>query len=262
MFSIIIVNYHKATRASESLAALQRQTLANVCRICIIDNSVDAAEASILAGAVSPPAQLIIASENLGYTKAVNLGVRTLGTSDFIALVSPDIILEDPASLEKMSGILDARPDIGLLATLQKNDDGSRVEVARRYPSFLRQVLRRLRPGRYGDDDLLAPLWTDNGPELVYPDWAQSSFVMLRRADWDVVRGLDERFFLFMADIEISRRLKNIGKKNAVTRSVIARADGVRASHGGLMDIFSSKSQRIHLKDALTYYRIRTQLNS
>jgi N-acetylglucosaminyl-diphospho-decaprenol L-rhamnosyltransferase len=84
--------------------------------------------------------------------------------------------------------------------------------------------------------------------------------MMMRRADWNAVGGLDERYFLFMSDVEICRRIRRLGKSVAVSSCADVRADGIRASAGGIRHLLSSRALRYHFKDSLTYYVMRTPI--
>lgn len=260
--AVVIVNYRKAARVSECLAALRRQTVAANLSIMIVDNSEDAGQAQLLQQSVEPGEHLHVTPTNLGYTKGVNLAVSLSEPAEYLLIVSPDIIVDDQNCIEKMLHHIESRPDIGVLSVRQINDDGSQVEVARNYPSLLDQVARRILSTPSRDRALLTAVYAPDAPADIYTDWVQSSFMLIRRSDWDAVGYLDERYFLFMADIEICRRIQNRGKKISVYTEVQVRADGIRASRGGWMTIFTTKAQRYHVKDALVYYLTRSPLRA
>src|ERR1700743_2192990 len=200
----IIVNYHKAERLVGGLALLRQQTVAPHMKIVIVDNSVSRREAEILQQNMRPGEDLIISWENLGYSRAVNLAVRNAGHYDYVLLTSPDILAEDPRAIQEMVSLLQSEPRIAILATLQRNDDGSPVEVSRRFPSFWRQILRRSNPREFQELNIQSGL--NEGLRIIDVDWVQSSFVMIPRTFWDRVSGLDEAYKIFMADVAICWR--------------------------------------------------------
>jgi len=248
----IIVNFHKAERLIRGLELLRLQSLAPQMKIVVVDNSVSRREAEALQQHTRPDESLIISAENLGYSRAVNLAVRNAGSHDYILLASPDILVEDRRAIQEMVSLLQNEPRIAVLATLQHNDDGSPVEVARQFPSFWRQILRRSHPQGFQELNIQSGL--KEGMRIVDVDWVQSSFVMIPRAFWDKVSGLDETYKIFMADVAICWRAHKQGLRVAVTSLVNVRADGLRASRGGIRDIFKSRALRIHLRDAMVYY--------
>lgn len=254
------MNYRKAHRVEECLHTLRRQSVEEDCHVWIIDNSEDDREAQFISSILQDDEHLIVSPCNIGYTKAVNLGVKSAGPSDYILLISPDIIIEEKSSIENAMEVMEHNPSIGILATLQHNDDGSKVEIARNYPSLYRQILRRIAPRWFSELGLLDPLYSNRETRLIYVDWVQSSFMMMRRVDWNAIGGLNERYFLFMSDIEICRRVHNMGKLVAVSSHIDVRADGIRASQGGLLSFISNRALHHHVGDALIYYLIKPPL--
>ncbi|MBI1220669.1 MAG: glycosyltransferase [Rhodobacteraceae bacterium] len=251
---VVAVNYHKGTRLVQVLGALRHQTLATGLKVIIVDNSCAANEEELLRGAVQPSEQLIINSENAGYTRACNVGARAVLPSDYVLLLNPDIIIDDPGAIETLATCMATNPTIGVLGCLQRNDDGSYVETARHYPSLWRQILRRLRPGACSEMRLLEPLLRDPAIDIVDVDWLQSSFILIRRDLWEAIGGLDETYYVFMADVDFCRRARASGYRVSVTSLATVRADGIRASSGGLIDVFRSRALRIHIADAVRYY--------
>jgi N-acetylglucosaminyl-diphospho-decaprenol L-rhamnosyltransferase len=248
----IIVNYHKASRVVSSLASLRRQTMAARLKIAVVDNSVSCAEEQLLRDNIQFGEALFISPQNIGYTRAVNIGVGMVGAADYVLLVNPDIVIDDPTAIQQMTALMDNDPSIGILATLQRNDDGSPVEVARRYPSLILQMLRRIWPDKYTELSFLQDQDGQGKPMEV--DWVQSSFIMIPRAFWTAVGGLDERYRIFMSDIEICRRAYDKGLRVVVTPAITVRADGLRASRGSLATVFRNRALRIHMRDALIYH--------
>ena len=247
----VIVNYHKAARAAICLASLRDQTMAAELNIAVVDNSETSWEADTLRGAVQAGEELVIAAENLGYARGVNLGVRAAGGGGNVLLLSPDIILEDTTTIATMARLMREDPSIGVLTTLQRNDDGSRTEIARRFPRPIAQLLRRIVPARHSQLSLLEGL---NENVMIEVDWVQSSFVMIRRALWDAIGGLDERYYVFMSDIDLCHRAHRHGLRVVVTSAMTVRADGQRASSGAIWTFFRNKALRIHVRDAIIYY--------
>jgi GT2 family glycosyltransferase len=248
----IIVNFRKAERLAIGLQFLRMQTMPSQMDIVVVDNSVSQTEAECLLGNIRQNEKLIISPKNIGYSQAVNLAVRNAGNPDYVLLMSPDILVEDAAAIQKMLSVLQAEPHIAILATIQHNDDGSPVEVARKFPSFWSQFLRRSNLAAFQELHIQEGL--NSGARIIDVDWVQSSFVMIPKAFWDEVSGLDEIYKIFMADVAICWRARRKGLRVAVTSLVNVRADGLRASRGGLFDIFKSRPLRIHLRDAVMYY--------
>ncbi len=185
--ALVIVNFHKAARVVEGIRALRRQNTIYDLHLVVVDNSTSQQEADMLRTEMRKTDELVIPSENLGYARGVNLGAKAAGAFDYILLVSPDIIVDDTHAIRKMVSLMESWRSIGVLASVQHNDDGSIVEVARRFPSPVRQLFRRLSPRMVNDFDLLSPLVSKSANGMIDVDWVQSSFVIIRRSLWDAM---------------------------------------------------------------------------
>ena len=252
--AIVLVNYHKADRVIDNIAALRKQSIAGELDVVVVDNSVSARQVELLESATSDGfARIVVAPNNLGYSRGVNLGARSMPAGRHVLLLNPDIVVDDPNALSTLRDVLEQDSRIGVLGTMQRNDDGSLVEVARRFPKFPRLVLRRLRPGKFTDYDLLHPLVEAPDHPPLDVDWVQSSFTLVRNTVWAQLGGLDELYRIFMSDVALCAAATGLGYRVAVTPSVCVRADGLRASRGGVRALFSNRALRIHVADAILY---------
>ncbi len=57
-----------------------------------------------------------------------------------------------------------------------------------------------------------------------------------------------------MADVELGRAIWQAGYRVCITAAARVRADGVRASAGGMMALLTSRAQRSHLADSIKFY--------
>ncbi len=242
---VVVVNYHKADRLVLGVESLLQQVGATL-RIRLVDNSGSDLQAAKIRSLQRYGVEVDIADRNLGYTAAVNRAVGAWNGP--VVLMSPDIILEDSSTVERSLKYLDKYPKLGIVAPEQVNDDGSIVELGREFPKFFDQVSRRL----FGVKDQTARSVGSTDKRF---DWVQSSFMFVREGLFQQCGGLDERYFLFMADTEFCKKVHKHGFEVAVVQGLgRVRADGVRASAGGLLSVFKSKAVRIHVSDALKYY--------
>ena len=66
--------------------------------------------------------------------------------------------------------------------------------------------------------------------EPVEVDWVSGACLMVRRAAFDVVGGMDERFFLYWEDADLCQRLRSAGYRTVYVPTVAAVHEGSRAS--------------------------------
>ncbi|TAL55379.1 glycosyltransferase [Pandoraea sp.] len=117
------------------------------------------------------------------------------------AIVNPDVRLVD-FETAPMLGIL-ANRKVGLWAPRVISSDGKLEDSVRRFPTllrFLRRVLLRQRNADY---------FAQSHPLVV--DWVAGMFMALRRDTYSAIGGFDERYFMYLEDADLCKRL---GKNN------------------------------------------------
>lgn len=123
--------------------------------------------------------------------------------SDFFLVLNPDIRLEC-FSLSDLLSVEDAR--WGAVAPLVVSPKGKVEDSARRYPTFLRMILRvifRVKSLDYGDDgSIRSPLKVD---------WVGGMFIFFRSEAFAKVCGFDDRYFMYLEDADICKRINGVG---------------------------------------------------
>jgi GT2 family glycosyltransferase len=260
-YRIVIVNYGKGASILSLLDQLSRQTLLPGS-VCVIDNSpVAAALPRDISWSAYPfPVEVRYAPENLGYPKACNLGARG-GDWEWVALVNPDIEIGSADFFSDLIARCSKVPRLGCAGVAQHNPDGSYELVARRFPT-IRAILGKRIPflGRHVFRRAVETYLEGyangfNHESTPFPvDWLQSSFLLIPRNSWQACGGLSERYFVFMADTDFGLRCRRHGLDSWFFPDVKIHADGIRSSHGGLMDVLRKRTIRIHLFDAAKYF--------
>ena len=251
--SVVIVDFFKSERVVSSIQSLLSFSNLNL-EVIVVDNSCDIRNSSVYSQIKNENVRYIVNSKNLGYTKAMNLGVNET-KGDVVLVLNPDVIIPDEKIIEKCLSCLADDPCLGIVAPPQVNDDGTIPSIARRVPSLRQLILKRtlykLGMFRKYVDSYSNPYGKF---KVVSPGWIQSSCFLISRRVYELVDGFDERFFLFMADIDICQKVRQHGYDLRVIDSDPVIADGIRSSEGGITDIFKSPALRYHIKDAFKYY--------
>lgn len=171
-----------------------------------------------------PLDQRLVVLENVqarGFATNHNAAFRVC-TEDYFCPLNPDIELRGnpfPALLVAMSeaGIGMAAPRVDSLA-------GVPEDSWRHFPtlfSLIRKVLGK------GDGRYPMPA---NG-RIFSPEWVAGMFMLFRRADFRILGGFDEGFFLYYEDVDICVRLWKSGRRLIVCPEVIVIHDARRDSH-------------------------------
>jgi len=119
--SLIIVNWNTKGLLLECIQSIKDETEKHTYEIIVVDNaSTDGSQEAVQKR--HPDVLLICNSDNLGFSKANNIGIE-LSTGRFVTLVNSDIKILN-GCLDKMCEFMAANSDIGLLGPKTINENG------------------------------------------------------------------------------------------------------------------------------------------
>ena len=146
----------------------------------------------------------IFSGSNLGFGAGHNLAFKSLNEpSDIHMIINPDIYFE-AKEIEKFLATVYASKDISLATPLVCNKDGSIQNTARELPTPLRLIKRKLKIER-GEIKVKINC-------LQEIPFAHGCFMVFKTDIFSKLGGFDERFFMYMEDVDIFMRAKNFGK--------------------------------------------------
>lgn len=200
--SIIIVNYNGKEYLKDCLKSI------SICctvthEVIIVDNaSTDGSQSFLKKN--HPEVVLIENDTNTGFAKANNLGVEK-STGRNILLLNNDTIL-----LDTIDPLLNevAPENIGAITIKMLNGQREFIAPYGKFPTPLNLIkLANLNEKRVA-------LRTGNFTKEKYTvDWITGSFLLIKRKDWDLVQGLDEDYFMYVEDVDFSKKLRKHNKK-------------------------------------------------
>lgn len=178
--------------------------------VVVVDNgSTDGSIAALRAA--QPAIEVVQPNANLGYAGGANRGIAAT-SAPIVAVCNPDLSLERGTAAALLARF-DHEPDLGALGPLVKEPDGSRYPSARIVPSLVDTVghglLGFVWPGnpctrRYRQLDLDAAVARD-------VDWVSGAAIWLRRTALSAVGGWDDRYFMYVEDVDLCWRLREAG---------------------------------------------------
>ena len=153
---------------------------------------------------------------NIGFGRAHNLAYqRVRRLSPFHLVLNPDVHFEGPV-LESLLEVMSAQPDLGVVMPKILYGNGATQHLCKRLPTPVDLLMRRFAPGfahgifRYAmeryelrDRDYDVPM---------EPPTLSGCFLLLRNAVVDQVGLFDERFFMYMEDVDLVRRLLTVSR--------------------------------------------------
>ncbi len=215
---VIIVTYESSRHVAGAIAGLKASD--EVGRVIVVDNasSDGSAEAARRAGA-----DVVRQNDhNVGFARAVDIGLRDV-RGDFVLLHNPDARIA-PAALSRLRATLKREPGAAIVAPLLRHDGylstgaGRSATVVRRVGLCIPLVGRapRFRPEYAPPADKWAVA------RVVDVDYVFGAAMLLDRAFFATVGGLDERFFLFAEDEDICRRAHAAGRRVILDGGAVA----------------------------------------
>ena len=213
--SVIIVNYNVKYFLEQCLHSVANAARQFDTEIFVVDNnSVDGSCAMIREK--FPWVKLIENKHNAGFSKANNQALR-LASGKYCLLLNPDTVIEE-GTFKKCISFMDEHPDAGALGVKMIDGKGSFLPESKRalptpavafYKIF---GLARLFPkskifGQYH----LGYLDKDHTHTV---DIISGAFMFLRKEVLNKTGLLDEDFFMYGEDIDLSYRLIKSGYKN------------------------------------------------
>ena len=210
VLDISIVNWNAGPtlrRCLESIANVSDSE--RIGQVIVIDNGSGDGSADGLSD-IAIPLTVHRNLTNIGFARACNMGARA-ATSSHLLFLNPDTKLE-PESLNVPLAFLE-KPEnvrIGIVGIQLVDDEGKIARSCARFPTPKSMTMRVL-----GLDTI--------APRVGYPmaDWDHrtstrvdhviGAFYMLRRSLFDSLSGFDERFFVYLEDLDFSLRAKRSG---------------------------------------------------
>ncbi|MDA8102475.1 MAG: glycosyltransferase family 2 protein [Nitrospiraceae bacterium] len=203
----VVVNYNAGDLLRSCVSSLFAD---GASEVVVVDNaseddSLAAAKAEVLERYPTCHLEVIQTGANLGFGRAVNIGAQAAG-GELLAICNPDCSVT-PGALGALAAFLAANPAAGVVAPTILDSQGGRYPSIRRFPSLwisaLHASLGLVWPSnpasRYYRSASEAPLGGDR--------WASGAFLMLPRRLFLDIGGFDDRYFMFLEDVELCRRL-------------------------------------------------------
>ncbi|MFK7949202.1 MAG: glycosyltransferase family 2 protein [Saprospiraceae bacterium] len=213
--SVIIVNYNVKYFLEQVLHSVRRASEGLAVEVFVVDNnSVDDSVAMVREK--FPEVILIANKENTGFSVANNQAIR-VSKGEYVLLLNPDTVVEE-ATFSKVINFMDEHPEAGGLGVKMIDGSGEFLPESKRgFPSpwvaFCKTTgLSKLFPkspkfNRYH----LGYLDKDETHEI---EVLAGAFMMMRKSVLDEIGLLDEAFFMYGEDIDLSYRIVKAGYKN------------------------------------------------
>ena len=212
--SVVIVNYNVKYYVGQCIDSVRRALRGIDSEIIVVDNHSRDGSVDYLSKIEG--VRIIESGHNLGFSKANNIAIRQ-STAEYVLMLNPDTIVAEDA-IRMIIDFADSHPQAGGIGVRMHNDWGTTARESRRglpspMTSFYKIIglSKRLPQHRkYGRYYMGWLPW--DSPSRI--EVVSGACFLVRRKALDEVGLMDEDYFMYGEDIDLSYRLLKGGWEN------------------------------------------------
>ena len=213
--SIIIVSYNVKFYLEQCLLSVRKATEGIEAEVIVVDNRSKDGSVEYLRRRFRE-VTFVASNHNLGFARANNLAIKR-AKGEYVLLLNPDTILGEEVLKESIR-FMDCHPNAGGLGVkMLKCDGGAAMESRRGLPSPLTAFYKMCglcnkypKSRRFGKYYMSYLPWDE--PARI--EVISGAYCLMRHTAIDKVGMLDEDFFMYGEDIDLSYRLLKGGFEN------------------------------------------------
>lgn len=213
--SVIIVSYKVRFYIEQCLHSLFRAVDGIETEVYIVDNHSDDGSVEYLAQKF-PNVNIISSNRNLGFSRANNVAIKQC-TGEYVLLLNPDTIVGEH-TIHDVLAFMDEYERASGAGVMMLKDNGEKAMESRRGVPTPMTAFYRMSGlcARYPNSRRFARYYMSylSWDEPAQIEIISGAFCMLRREVLDKVGLLDEDYFMYGEDIDLSFRLLKAGYEN------------------------------------------------
>ncbi len=209
----IIVDYNSLEFTEKAIKSLLKYDGELIDRIIVVDNFGITDYSSLFK--ISDKIMVLKPHRNLGFGRAINLAIKYVNTP-FVLLQNPDTEC-DKKIIETLIQALNKDDTIAAVTVTAKTPEAREI-LARRFTrpydiiAGRRSPLLKFKPiKKIGERYRYMDKLTKKTPFFV--DAFTGTFVLMKKHAFLKAKGFDPHYFLFMEDVDLSRKLTELGFK-------------------------------------------------
>ena len=212
--SVVIVNYNVKYYVGQCIDSVRRALQGIDSEIIVVDNHSRDGSVDYLSKIEG--VRIIESGHNLGFSKANNIAIRQ-STAEYVLMLNPDTIVAEDA-IRMIIDFADSHPQAGGIGVRMHNDWGTTARESRRglpspMTSFYKMIGLSKRLPRHRKFGRYYMGWLPwDSPSRI--EVVSGACFLVRRKALDEVGLMDEDYFMYGEDIDLSYRLLKGGWEN------------------------------------------------
>jgi GT2 family glycosyltransferase len=206
---VVIVSYRCESLLRDCLTTLLANAPEAGMRVEVVDNASGDGTAEMVRREF-PQVALTVSDENVGFGAANNAGIAA-GEAPYVLVLNPDTRIT-PGALDSLLALLEREPRVGMAGPRLELDDGTFDHASRRgFPTPLGALGHFTGLGRGERAPAALSQYRATDVEAGPVDAINGAFMLIRRAALDQVGGFDERYWMYMEDLDLCFRFAEAG---------------------------------------------------
>jgi GT2 family glycosyltransferase len=208
--SIVVVSYNTKEALRLCIRSIYEHPFPGAFEVIVVDNASSDGSPEMV-GSFFPEVRLLRLDSNRGYAAACNCGAKS-STGRMLLFLNSDIEVT-PGALKLLHDCVQNREAATICGGRLEGHDGSPQPSCRRFPNHFSilfgrgSVLSRFRLlKRFRDRYIIEPPEADGEVDSI-----AGACLMIKKGVFEKLAGFDERFFMYVEDMDLCYRLKGAG---------------------------------------------------
>lgn len=245
MVSIIIINYKQKDFLSACVESIFKNIKSSQFEVIIVNNSPE----DDLSSLENKFPVKLISNKNKGFSNGNNVGAKN-SSGEFLFFLNADTVIEDDFLTPAIKSL--ENKNFGALGFKLVNSDAT-LQISFGYKiSFFNEVKNKnLEKLTWDKDKTRLSQIEKDFSEIKNVDWVSGAALLIKKDVFNLVGGFDERFFMYMEDADICKKISDKGFKifyYPFTKIVHLKGKNVNEDFRENSYFYAKESQLIYYK--------------
>lgn len=244
---ISMVNFNSGNYIKDSLRELNSQTAKKDMEIWVLDNNSTDESPDFIKESF-PKVKLIKEDKNLGFAKGQNVILKK-AKGDYYLIMNPDTKIHDDA-IEKMVNFMEENSDCGISSCRITDFNNQMSSNGGNFPFGLALLSWLFNLESLGINSNFHRMDKEYYLESKTVDWVGGTFMMIRKEVLEKIGFFNEKYFMYVEDVELCYRASKKGFKIMINPEV-----EIKHKSGGSSDDPRYFQWKNEFKNLILFYK-------